>query len=232
MEDQSVRENVKRIQEEIAEAAVKHNRNPDEVNLMAVTKKQPPELVNAAIACGVRLLGENRAQEMLEKYDDYNKENVEIHFIGHLQTNKVKSVVGKVSMIQSVDSIKLAEEINRISLQRDCITEVLLEINSGGELSKNGISPENAAELAQEIAVLSAVRLRGLMTIPPICDEIIQIERYFSQMQALLVDIRGKNIDNVSMEILSMGMSGDYIHAIKHGATIIRIGTALFGQRN
>jgi len=198
---------------------------------MAVTKTVPAGLVNHAIAQGIRLLGENRAQEMLEKYDDYNKDGVDIHFIGHLQTNKVKHLIGRVSMIQSVDSLKLAREISRLSKNQGVVTELLLEVNVGGEASKSGVRPGEVEALAREIALLDAVKLRGLMSIPPISTNIGQIEGYFSRIQALTVDIKAKNIDNINMDYISMGMSDDYIYAIKYGANILRLGSAIFGAR-
>ena len=227
----NVLENIRRISDEIAKAAARFNRNPKDIRLMAVTKTVSAEFVNLAVESGITLLGESKAQEMLSKYDDYSKDGVDIHFIGHLQTNKVKSIIGKVSTIQSVDSLKLAREISKQSVSAGCVTQALIEINIGGEESKGGISPNEAEFIAREISVLPAIKLCGLMTIPPFSQKEAEIEQYFSHMNALLVDIRGKNIDNVSMDILSMGMSGDYIHAIKHGANILRIGTAIFGSR-
>jgi len=228
----SITQNLERIRENIAREAAACGRRPEEIRLMAVTKTVPAALVNHAVdSCGITLLGENRAQEMNEKYDDYHRDGVEIHFIGHLQTNKVRQVVGKVSMIESVDSLKLTREIDRAGAKLGITTDVLLEINIAGELSKSGVEPGAAEALAREIAALEHVKLRGLMTIPPICGEIDQINRYFSQMQALKVDIEGKNIDNINMEFLSMGMSEDYPHAIRHGANILRLGSAIFGNR-
>jgi len=227
----SVTENLRRITATIAETADKCGRDPAKIHLMAVTKTVPAGLVNHAIAQGIRLLGENRAQEMLEKYDDYNKDGVDIHFIGHLQTNKVKHLIGRVSMIQSVDSLKLAREISRLSKNQGVVTELLLEVNVGGEASKSGVRPGEVEALAREIALLDAVKLRGLMSIPPISTNIGQIEGYFSRIQALTVDIKAKNIDNINMDYISMGMSDDYIYAIKYGANILRLGSAIFGAR-
>ena len=199
---------------------------------MAVTKTQPVQAVNQAIAAGITLLGENRAQELNARYDEYDKSpGVEIHFIGHLQTNKVKMVLGKVNLVQSVDSLKLAREISRQGAAIGISTDLLLEINIGGEESKGGVAPSEAEELVRQIAILPAVRLRGLMAIPPIWQENEKGERYFARMQEILVDIRGKKMDNVMMDILSMGMSDDYAAAIKHGSTLVRVGTAIFGKR-
>ena len=227
-----IAENVKRFRAEVEEAAIKAGRSPQDVKVMAVTKTQPPELVNQAIAAGVTLLGENRAQELCEKYDLYDRGGeVEIHFIGHLQTNKVKMVLDKVSTVQSVDSLRLAGEISKQAEKRGVTVELLLEVNVGGEESKAGVPPQMAESLAREIALLPGVKLRGLMAIPPIWNKSVENERFFAQMQEMLVDIRDKNIDNISMEILSMGMSGDFEAAIKHGSTLVRLGTALFGDR-
>ena len=227
-----IAENVRRLRAEIEEAAIKAGRSPQDVKMMAVTKTQPPELVNQAIAAGITLLGENRAQELCEKYGLYDRGGeVEIHFIGHLQTNKVKMVLDKVSTVQSVGSLKLAGEISKQAVKLGATTDLLLEVNVGGEESKGGVEPRMAENLAREIAGLPGIRLRGLMAIPPIWNKSAENERFFAQMQEMLVDIRDKNIDNISMEILSMGMSGDFETAIKHGATLVRLGTALFGHR-
>jgi len=200
---------------------------------MAVAKNQPPTLVSEAIAAGITLFGENRAQELSQKYEQYDRHsNLEIHFIGHLQTNKVKSVVGKVSMIQSVDSLRLASEISKQSAKLEICTDLLLEINVAKEPSKSGASLEEAEELIRQIALLPHVKLRGLMSIPPIWRKNGENERFFAQMSKKIVDIRAKKIDNVIMEVLSMGMSDDFDVAIKHGSTLVRLGTAIFGHRH
>ena len=228
----TVADNVKRLREEIAGAAIRAGRTPQDVKLMAVTKTQPPSAVNEAIAAGITLLGENRAQELCAKYDEYDRNpDVEIHFIGHLQTNKVKMILDKVSLVQSVGSLRLAKEISKQGAAANITTGLLLEINIGGEESKGGVPPDEAEQLVREIALLPAIQLRGLMAIPPIWQENGGGERFFAQMQEMLVDIRGKKIDNVSMDILSMGMSDDFDVAIKHGSTLVRVGTAIFGQR-
>lgn len=227
---ETIRDHLRRILAEIEDTAVAAGRDPREIQLMAVTKTQPPELVNTAIAEGITLLGENRAQELCERYDSYNRENVDIHFIGALQTNKVRQIVDKVSMIHSVDSERLAVEIDRRCGVIGRKMQVLIEVNIGGELSKSGIEPEQVEPLARRIAAMEHLELRGLMTIPPICPP-ERAEGYFSHLRQLLVDIREKKIDNVSMDVLSMGMSGDYIAAIRQGATILRLGGAIFGER-
>jgi pyridoxal phosphate enzyme (YggS family) len=228
----NIAENLKRLRFEIGESAVKYGRGQDDVKLMAVIKTIPSEAVNEAVALGVSLLGENKAQELLQKYNSYEKNGVDIHFIGHLQSNKVRQVIGKVSMIESVDSASLAREIDRQAQKNGVKTDVLIEVNIGGEASKFGVLPQHLEALLAEISKMPGIRVKGLMTIPPFDVGILQTEKYFSAMQELFVDIRGKNIDNVSMDVLSMGMSGDFKEAIKHGSNIIRIGTALFGERD
>ena len=217
------------IREEIAKAAQKSGRNPDEITLMAVTKTVPAEVVNRAIDQGIGVLGENRCQEFLEKYADYKPADVQ--FIGHLQTNKVKYIIDKVSMIQSVDSLKLAQEISKQSRKIQKVMDILLEVNIGREESKSGIYPEQLEELVEQVALLPAVHIRGLMAIPPVSNTDSEKSRYFESMYKLLVDIASKKIDNVSMDTLSMGMSSDYSIAIAHGSTMVRLGSAIFGAR-
>ena len=219
-----VRDNLKSILEEIEEARIKAGRT-DIVRFMAVTKTVCPDAINTVIDAGVDLIGENRVQEYLSKFEQYKP--CETHFIGHLQTNKVKYIADKVSMIESVDSVKLATEISKQCHKLDKKMDVLLEINSGGEESKSGFSFEEVKEAACEIAELGNVSIKGLMTIPPQVD----VERFFEKMQSIYIDIKGENIDNIDMQWLSMGMSGDFPLAIQYGANIVRIGTRLFGVR-
>ena len=228
----SIEDNLKLIMFQINESREKYGRQNDDVRLMAVTKTIPPKAVNEAIALGVNLIGENKAQELSSKYESYDKNDVEIHFIGHLQRNKVKQVIDKVSVIQSVDSLKLAEEIDTQAQKSGIKMDILAEVNIGGEISKSGVLPHKLEPLLKEISKMHCICVKGLMAIPPFCDDMKQTEKYFSAMQELFIDIKGKNIDNVSMDVLSMGMSGDYKEAIKYGANIIRIGAAIFGQRN
>ena len=197
-----------------------------------LTKTVDPVLVNAAIGAGITLLGENKAQELCAKYDSYHKDGVQIHFIGHLQTNKVRQIVDKVSMVESVDSIKLAREIDRHCAAIGKVMDVLLEVNIGREENKTGIFPEFLPALLEEAGKLEHIRVRGLMTIPPVCETEEEVLQYFSQMRQLFIDIKQKKYDNISMEILSMGMSADYLAAVRCGSNIVRIGTAMFGQRN
>ena len=225
-----VLENLKVIRDKVAAAAEKSGRKAEDVRIMAVTKTVAPELVNVAINNGINLLGENRVQEYLDKRDSYVP-NTETHFIGHLQTNKVKYIIDKVSMIQSVESVKLAKEISKNALKNGITMDVLVEINIGDEVSKSGIEAAGAEDLVREIAVLEAIRVKGIMSIPPICEKKEQSLNYFSRLKQIFVDIGAKNIDNVYMEYLSMGMSQDFEAAIEMGANIVRIGSALFGQR-
>ena len=232
LNEQEVAQNVQKIAQDVREAALQAGRDPSEVQVMAVTKTVDPVLVNAAIGAGITLLGENKAQELCAKYDSYHKDGVQIHFIGHLQTNKVRQIVDKVSMVESVDSIKLAREIDRHCAAIGKVMDVLLEVNIGREENKTGIFPEFLPALLEEAGNLEHIRVRGLMTIPPVCETEEEVLQYFSQMRQLFIDIKQKKYDNISMEILSMGMSADYLAAVRCGSNIVRIGTAMFGQRN
>ena len=193
---------------------------------MAVTKTVDPVAVNHAVTLGINLLGENRVQEFISKKDFYSK-NAEIQFIGHLQTNKVKYIIDSVSMIQSVDSLKLAAEIDRHAARIGKIQNVLVEVNIGNEDTKGGIDRIYLKELLYSISEMKNIKVCGLMSIPPAVDA----ERFLCDMQQLYYDITEENIDNINMDILSMGMSNDYVQAIKYGSTLIRIGRGLFGPR-
>ena len=232
LNEQEVAQNVRAIMQQVRDTALQAGRDPSEVQVMAVTKTVDPVLVNAAIGAGITLLGENKAQELCAKYDSYHKDGVQIHFIGHLQTNKVRQIVDKVSMVESVDSIKLAREIDRHCAAIGKVMDVLLEVNIGREENKTGIFPEQLPALLEEAGKLEHIRVRGLMTIPPMCETEEEVLQYFSQMRQLFIDIKQKKYDNISMEILSMGMSADYLAAVRCGSNIVRIGTAMFGQRN
>ena len=232
LNEQEVAQNVQKIAQDVREAALQAGRDPSEVQVMAVTKTVDPVLVNAAIGAGITLLGENKAQELCAKDDNDHKDGVQIHFIGHLQTNKVRQIVDKVSMVESVDSIKLAREIDRHCAAIGKVMDVLLEVNIGREENKTGIFPEFLPALLEEAGKLEHIRVRGLMTIPPVCETEEEVLQYFSQMRQLFIDIKQKKYDNISMEILSMGMSADYLAAVRCGSNIVRIGTAMFGQRN
>lgn len=227
----ALEENLRDIRQRIAKAAEKSGRTEKDVTLLAATKTVPVEVINHGIHLGIDYIGENRVQELEEKYDRLDKDHCQVHFIGHLQTNKVKNLVGRVDMIQSVDSEKLAKEISRLSVQRDVTTDILLEVNVGKEPAKSGVMPEELEDLLGKICVLPGLRIRGLMAIPPICDEKERLRNYFSSMSQYFVDIKRKKSDNVAMEYLSMGMSGDFEDAILCGANLVRVGSSLFGQR-
>ena len=220
-----INENLKEILSTVNEAKIKANREDEEIHIMAVTKTVPADAVNFAIQNGIKLIGENRVQEYMSKYEDYDK-NANVHFIGHLQTNKIKYIIDKVNMIESVSSIRLAKEINKRCERINKKMDVLVQINCDEE-SKGGIPFPQAQEFVEEVSTLENINVRGLMTIPPI-DE---AEKYFEKMRRLYIDISSKRLDNVSMDFLSMGMSGDFEQAILHGSNIIRIGTMLFGAR-
>ena len=223
-------ESYKRVKDSVSEAAVKAGRSEDDVRLMCVTKTVEPEYINPVLDLGADLIGENRVQEYLSKKDNLHLDGVEKHLIGHLQTNKVKQIVGTVDMIESVDSLKLAKEISKESVKRDIITNVLVEVNVGKEESKSGTYLEELDELLCAIAELDGIKVKGLMTIPPICSD-EEARKYFYSLHKSFVDIREKRIDNIDMEIVSMGMSGDYEAAIAEGSNIVRVGSAIFGAR-
>ncbi len=224
--DFTISENLKRIRYDIEEARVKYRASDDVIKIMAVTKTVPYERVNYAVNEGVTLLGENRVQEYLSKKDFYDS-NAEVHFIGHLQSNKVKYIIDSVTLIHSVDSIRLAAEINRQAERLGKRMDVLVEVNIGGEESKSGVNPKMLEDLIYEASRLKNIRICGLMTIPPICNS----EESFEKMQMLFNDLKAKRIDNTNIETLSMGMSADYALAVKYGSNIVRIGSALFGAR-
>ncbi len=219
------------INEKIKESAIKSGRNENDVRLMAVTKTVDPIFINYALDYGVDLIGENRVQEMLRKKPDLHLDGVDKHLIGHLQTNKAGQIVGEVDMIQSVDSFKIAKEIAKQSAKKGVITDVLLEINVGGEESKSGFSVSEFFENVHAISELSEIRVKGLMTVPPICENNVELCKFFENMYNIYVDIKAKKLDNISMNILSMGMSGDYEQAILCGSNLVRIGSSIFGPR-
>lgn len=224
--DFTISENLKRIRYEIEEAKAKYRKSDDVVRLMAVTKTVPYERVNYAISEGVTLLGENRVQEYLSKKDFYDK-SAEVNFIGHLQSNKIKYIIDSVTMIHSVDSIKLASEIDKQAGKIQKCMDVLIEVNIGREESKSGVFPEMLEELICEVSLLENIKIRGLMTIPPI----FEAEKSFEKMQGLFNELQEKRIDNTQIDTLSMGMSSDYALAVKYGSNIVRIGSGIFGTR-
>lgn len=223
-------ENYAVIKENIAKAARSAGKTAEDIILLAATKTVDTELINHAIKSGISYIGENKVQEFLAKEAFYAP--VHKHFIGHLQTNKVKDIVDRVELIHSVSSLKLASEISKQAQKKGVTADVLLEVNIGEELSKSGFEKNEVYEAVCRISEMEAVRVKGLMAIPPICDTAEQNRKYFDQMNKLFIDIGLKNIDNSNMEILSMGMSDDYAVAIEMGANLVRIGTALFGKRN
>ena len=227
----ALEENLWDIRQRVAQAAQSSGRTEKDIILLAATKTVPVEVINHGIHLGIDYIGENRVQELEEKYDRLDKENCQVHFIGHLQTNKVKNLMGRVDMIQSVDSERLAKEISRLSVQREVTTDILLEVNIGKEPAKSGVMPEELEDLLGKICILPGLRVRGLMAIPPICDEKEKLQNYFSLMSQYFVDIKSKKSDNVAMDYLSMGMSGDFEDAILCGANLVRVGSSLFGQR-
>ena len=227
-----IHENVQTIRAAMARAAEAAGRDPKEILLCAATKMNDADAVRQAVAAGVDCCGENRVQELLEKQPQGAYEGVPVHFIGHLQTNKVKQVVGRVDCIQSVDRLPLLECIQKEAAKQGIVQDILLEVNVGGGASKSGFTVEEAAAVAARMGEFPAVHLRGLMAIPPISQNPGDNCKFFAQMRNLFVDIKGKKCDNVSMDCLSMGMSDDFTDAIAEGSTMIRVGTAIFGARH
>ncbi len=227
----SLAENILQVKQNIALAAKEAGRAPEEITLCAATKTQTDETIRAAISAGITLCGENRVQEMTAHLDADAYAGAELHFIGHLQTNKVKQVVGRVDLIESVDSLRLLEAIEKQAAALDLCQDILLEVNIAGEDSKSGIPPEEVETLALRAAGLPHIRLRGLMAIPPAAGA--EGNRgFFRKMSQLYVDIKQKMAHNGNdINCLSMGMSGDYMDAVREGATLVRVGTALFGER-
>lgn len=223
--------NLAYIKEKIALAAEESGRKGDDVKLMAVTKTVEPIFINHAIKCGIDLIGENKVQEFLSKKPYLKLDGCDCHLIGHLQTNKVKQIVSEVSMIQSVDSVKLAREISKRSEALGITTQCLVEVNIGGEDNKTGLDLALLNETLCQIGEMPSIKVKGLMTVPPICESEAQLNKYFSQMHEIFIDIKGKKLDNIDMCILSMGMSGDYEAAIRNGSNLVRVGSAIFGPR-
>ncbi len=228
----SITENVAAIRAKMNEAAIQAGRDPESILLCAATKMNDAEAVRQAIAAGVDCCGENRVQELTAKLAQDAYRGKPVHFIGHLQTNKVKQVVGKVDLIQSVDSLHLLAAINKEAARQNIVQDILLEINIGNEESKSGFSPESVLSVLEKIGDFPNIRVRGLMAIPPICQNKTENHKFFQKMCDLAVDITEKKYDNVWVDIMSMGMSGDFEDAIACGSTMIRVGTAIFGARN
>ncbi|MBM6974846.1 YggS family pyridoxal phosphate-dependent enzyme [Intestinimonas butyriciproducens] len=228
----SLEENIARVKANMARAAAEAGRDPGEVTLVAATKVQTSDTIRAAIAAGITVCGENRVQELTAHLDDYAYDGARVHFIGHLQTNKVRFVVGRVDLIESVDSLRLLEAVERQAEKLNLVQDILLEVNIGREESKGGCLPEDLPALARQAMALPHVRLRGLMSIPPAAAAPGANRSFFAETRQLYVDIRRQIGDNnTDIDCLSMGMSGDYEDAIREGATLVRVGTALFGPR-
>ena len=223
---------MQRVREQMAEAARAAGRDPAEIRLCAATKMNDAEAVRQAVEAGVDCCGEIRVQELVQKLPQGAYDGVPLHFIGHLQTNKVRQVVGVVDVIESVDRLELLDCIQKEAAKKGLVQDIFLEVNIGGEASKSGFTVEEAREVAAKMGRYPALRLRGLMAIPPISEKPGDNRRYFAEMRNLFVDISGKTYDNVSMDCLSMGMSDDFPDAIAEGSTMVRVGTAIFGPRN
>lgn len=228
----NIPENVKHVLNELSDAAALCGRDPSDITLVAASKMNSAETVRLAAAAGISVFGENRVQEMLEKAAFGAYTGCDLHFIGHLQKNKVKNVVGLVSLIHSIDNFSLLETVSRIAESKRIVQDVLLEINIAAEATKSGFSPSEAVQVLDSAQSLKGIRVRGLMAIPPICEKPEENHPFFARMQQLFIDIGAKKYDNSSMDFLSMGMSRDYSEAIQCGSNMIRIGTALFGPRN
>ncbi len=228
----SITENVKLVKENIAAAAIRCGRDPKDIKLVAATKMNDADRVREAIAAGVDICGENRVQELQEKLAQGAYDGCPLHFIGHLQKNKVKNIVGKVDLIHSVDSVSLAQEINKRAAALGITQDILLEVNIGAEENKSGFAPGELAGALDEMAQFSSIRVLGLMAIPPICEISENNRVYFSRMKQLFIDIGQKKYDNATMQLLSMGMSADYEVAVEEGANLVRVGTGIFGARN
>ena len=226
-----IRERLEKVQNSISEAVKASGRDEKDVTLIAVSKTKPVEMIKEVYDAGIRDFGENKVQEIMDKYPKLPSD-IRWHLIGHLQTNKVKYIIDKVCMIHSVDSLKLAQEISRQAIKHNVTADILIEVNVAGEDTKFGVKPEDTLSLCEEISTLANVRIRGLMTVAPFVDDPEENRAVFCTLRQLFVDIDAKNIDNVCMDCLSMGMSNDYTVAIEEGATFVRVGTSIFGQRD
>ncbi len=226
----SIEQNIIDVKKRINEAALKSGRNPDEILLLAVSKTIDVPKIKEAVNCGLNSLGENRVQEIMEKYEPMG-EGINWHLIGHLQTNKVKYIIDKVCLIHSVESLKLAEEINKRAEKAGVVMDILVEVNMADEESKFGIKPKDCENFIRQLSLLKNINVKGLMTVAPFTENPEENRIYFKEMKKLLIDINNKKIDNINMTELSMGMTGDYCVAIEEGATIVRVGTGIFGER-
>lgn len=226
-----IEENIRFVEKEIEDSCKRSGRRRDEVTLIAVSKTKPLPMLREAYDAGIRDFGENKVQELVDKMPQMPSD-IRWHMIGHLQRNKVKYIVGKVALIHSVDSVRLAEEISREAAKKGVVADILIEVNVAQEESKFGAMAEETCSLTEHIASLPGIQIKGLMTIAPYTENQEENRHYFRKLKQLSVDIKHKNIDNVNMDILSMGMTGDYSTAIEEGSTFVRIGTGIFGERN
>lgn len=226
-----LKENLTKVEENIQKACDKAGRKRSAVTLIAVSKTKPVEMLQEIYDEGIREFGENKVQEMCEKME-LMPQDIKWNMIGHLQTNKVKYIIGKTSLIHSVDSLKLAEEIQKQAVKHDVTADILVEVNIANEESKFGISKDETIQMVRDIAKLDHLKIKGLMTIAPFVEDPEDNRLYFREIKQLSVDINNQNIDNVCMDVLSMGMTGDYMVAIEEGATMVRVGTGIFGERN
>ena len=226
-----LKENLQKVEERIAAACMRAGRRREDVTLIAVSKTKPVDMLREAYDLGIRVFGENKVQELTEKYDRL-PEDIRWHMIGHLQTNKVKYIVGKTELIHSVDSLKLAEMIEKESQKHGCVTDILVEVNVAEEESKFGLRMEEVIPFIEKIVQYPHINVRGLMTIAPFVENPEENRTIFADLHKLYVDIKEKNIDNDTVSILSMGMTNDYEVAIEEGATMVRIGTGIFGARD
>ena len=226
-----ITENLEQVRKNIEEACRAVNRDPGEVTLISVSKTKPVSMLQEAYDAGSRDFGENKVQEIMDKYPQLPSD-IRWHMIGHLQRNKVKYIIGKVDLIHSVDSLRLAEEISKEAVKKETEENILIEVNVAGEESKFGVSVADTEELVRQIAVLPGIHIQGLMTIAPYVENPEQNRPVFRALKKLAVDIKMKNIDNVHMDVLSMGMTGDYEVAVEEGATMVRVGTGIFGERD
>ena len=230
-EQAQLEERIEQVRQTIREAARKSGRRPEEITLLAVTKTVETPIILQALDCGITAVGENRVQELCRKRQEIQREGVAWHLIGHLQTNKIRQVLPLADLIHSVDSLHLLDALDREAEAQNRNVKFLLQVNVSGEESKFGIAPDQVMQFVENAAAKRNVRLCVLMTVPPPVKNPEENKPYFAALRNLAVDIRQKNYDNISMDILSMGMSGDYAAAIEEGATIVRVGTSIFGQR-
>ena len=226
-----IKTNLNEVEQNIQKACKNSGRAREEITLIAVSKTKPISMIIDAYEAGVRDFGENKVQEMCEKYEVLEKD-INWHMIGHLQTNKVKYLIGKTALIHSVDSYKLACEIEKQAAKHNCDVDILIEVNVANESTKFGLAVDEVLELVRQVAKLPHVHIQGLMTVAPYVVDSEENRAFFHNIKQLSIDIDNQNIDNVSMNVLSMGMSGDYMVAIEEGATIVRVGTSIFGERD